>query len=174
VGKLLQAGRRDRWLITDIAHERDKLTPEEASSVFKRSLAKTTQGLQQSGKQVIVIEDAPTFDLDPLYRIRAAVIPARHALAKWMGVQSASDPGYAPIGNLASVKIADAHMKTTVAAFHGVQLIDRKPQLCSSEDECSYWRGEMVLYSDPQHLSADGAQYVLRDFHFPALSASGE
>ena len=164
----------DRWLISDIAHEKDKLPPEEASAVFERSLAKTVQGLQQSGKQVIVIEDVPTFDLDPLYRVRAALIPARHALAKWMGVQSASDPGYAPIGNLASARIADAHLKATSEGLHGVRLIDLKPELCSSENECSYRKGEMVLYSDPQHLSTDGARYILRDFHFPALFVSGE
>lgn len=164
----------DRWLITDIANEKHMLPPEEVSAVFQRSLTATIQGLQQSGKQVIVLEDVPTFDLDPLYRIRAAQIPARHALAKWMGVQSASDPGYAPIGDLASIEITDAHLKMALEGLHGVQLIDLKHELCLNENNCAYRKGDMVLYSDPQHLATDGARYVLRNFHFSALSASGE
>ncbi|MGA2350911.1 MAG: acyltransferase family protein [Terracidiphilus sp.] len=163
----------DRWLINDVAHERETLPPEIVNEVFRHSLTATILGLEKSGKQVIVMEDVPSFALDPVLRIRTAQIPARHTLALWMGVKTASDPGYDTPRDPASVAIADAQLRIVVKGLNGVPLIDLKTELCRNDNECAYRIGERVFYSDGGHLDADGARYVLRDFSFPALVAPG-
>lgn len=164
----------DRWLTDDSVPQAKPLTDDAAGALFVRSLRATIQSLRQAGKEVIVLADAPTFDLDPIFRIRAAQIPARRALARWMGAESASDPGLAPFGNAAAVAIANAQLRKVVEGVPGVQLIDLKAELCRTNDQCLYRDGDRAFYSNADHLSVVGARFILRDFHLPQLAASGK
>jgi hypothetical protein len=51
----------------------------------------------------------------------------------------------------------------------GIELIDLKSMLCNSQNLCAYMDGNQLLYSDEQHLTADGARYALRNFRLPRL-----
>ena len=164
----------DRWLTADSAPQAKPLSADAAGALFVRALQATLQSLRQSDKEVIVLADAPTFDLDPIFRIRAAQIPARRALAKRMGAESASDPGSAPFGNAAAVAIANAQLTKAVEGVQGVQLIDLKAKLCRGDDRCLYRDGEREFYSNADHLSVEGARFILRDFHLPQLVGSGK
>ncbi len=162
----------DRWLVTGPAHERDVPTLDREESLFRESLAATIQGLQQAGKQVVVMKDVPLFDSDPLMQIRTARIPARRMLAQWMQSTDANDTGFAPLGFTASVNIANTQLETVVSRFDGknVKIIDLSPEFCQkSGGQCAYRLGDRLLYCDVQHLTPDGAQYALRDYRIPAL-----
>jgi peptidoglycan/LPS O-acetylase OafA/YrhL len=158
------------WLVTDPAHEREAPSLDAASAIFRHSLLASIQALQDSGKQVIVVEPTPMFDFDPLMKIRTAQIPARYSLAKWMGSESASDTGFSPVSNTAAFASAESQLKMTLEGSHGVTMIDLEPELCGGGEECAYRNGERMLYSDFHHLTPDGAQYALRDFRFPSLA----
>ncbi len=163
----------DIWLIPDSAREDGILPPETVKKVFQSALTNAIQSLQQSGKQVIVMT-YPVFDLDPVLIVRTAQIPARHALAKWMGFTSAIDTGFTPSGRTAASVSAYAALKTACDSLRGVQLIDLRQELCRNGNQCAYRLGDRILYADMHHLTADGAHYALRDFHFPAIAAFGK
>jgi hypothetical protein len=169
-GHMFETGSRDSWPIADTAHEREVLSPDAVSALFNKSLAASIQGLQQAGKQVIVMEDVPTFDFDPIMKVRTQQIPVRHALAQWMGFQSANDPGYGPMADVSSDAVTNSQLKATLEGLTGVQLVDLKPDLCRDSNSCIYRDESHVFYADHHHIDVEGAQYALRNFHFPALS----
>ena len=51
-------------------------------------------------------------------------------------------------------------------------LIDLKPALCPSGDECLYRDGDKLLYADSNHLTEDGALYAARGLRLPAMDAT--
>jgi peptidoglycan/LPS O-acetylase OafA/YrhL len=168
-----EQGAMDSWLITDPESGQEPLSRDAASAVFRRSLTASIQGLQTTGKKVIVLEDVPTFSFDPVLKVRTTQIYARHELAMWMGAEGVSDSGYAPADKAASIAAANAQLELALASMHGVELIDLRPGLCRINNECAYRAGNRIFYSDPDHLTADGAQYALRNFHLPALTGPG-
>jgi peptidoglycan/LPS O-acetylase OafA/YrhL len=87
---------QDGWLVSDPAHESEIPTPEANCRLFVDSLKATLHALQAAGKQVIVVEDVPSFEIDLLWRVRSTRIPARRRLATWLGIQAVTDPGFAP------------------------------------------------------------------------------
>jgi peptidoglycan/LPS O-acetylase OafA/YrhL len=160
------------WVVSDIDRGRRVSSPEEAMILFRQALAASIQGLQAAGKQVIVMEDVPDFEFDPIMRIRASYIPLRRTLATWMRAQDATDPGFGPRGNLTLVAIANTQLRMTLDAFPDASLIDLNSKLCTSGNECIYRDGNRALYLDYHHLTIDGAHYALRDFQFPALASA--
>ena len=82
-------------LVSDSAHEHELPSPDSVRGTFVQSLAVLIRSLQKAGKQVMVVDDVPNFDFDPMLRFRAAHIPARHAMAVWMGVDT-GNPGFGP------------------------------------------------------------------------------
>jgi peptidoglycan/LPS O-acetylase OafA/YrhL len=168
-----EQGAMDSWLIADPESGHEPLSQDAASAVFRRSLTASIQGLQTTGKQVIVMEDVPTFSFDPVLKVRTIQIYARHELALWMGAEGISDPGFAPINKADSIAVANAQLKMALEGVQGVDLIDLRPGLCRINNECAYRDGDRILYSDPDHLTADGAQYALRNFRLPSLTAPG-
>jgi len=51
----------------------------------------------------------------------------------------------------------------------GLEVVDLKSTLCNNQNLCAYMDGNQLLYSDEQHLTADGARYALRNFRLPRL-----
>ena len=167
-----QQGYVDRWIVTDSAHTHEIPSLNAAGLIFTQTLQTSVRALLAAGKQVIVLTDVPNFDTDPMLKIRIARIPARRALAHWMGDPNTSDTGATPATMLAAVAIADAQLKTALAEFSNIPRIDLIPEFCTSNNACAYRIGDRILYADAQHLSPYGAQYALRDFHLPhALEA---
>lgn len=159
----------DRWLTLESASRLITPTPDATRAMFMHSLEATIQNLQQAGKKVIVVEDVPNFDFDPLLRFRTSQIPVRHALAALLGSPYASDRGVAPNSEAPSFAVVNAQLKLVLDGFSGVSLINLEPALCHADGQCIYRNGDSVFYYDHEHLTADGARFALRAFHFPGL-----
>jgi peptidoglycan/LPS O-acetylase OafA/YrhL len=162
------------WLVTGSGHPKEVPTPDTEKTLFKRFLVTSVQDLQAAGKQVVVLEDVPNFNFDPLLRIRTTHIATRRVLATWMGSLDASDPGSGPADNSVSMAIANTQLRAALDVIGVVPLIDLKPEFCSTGNQCAYRDGDRLFYFDSQHLTEDGAHYALRDFRLPAVALSGE
>ncbi len=81
------------WLIADMSHPREVPSLAASHKMLTDSLTATIRELQGAGKEVIVFDDVPMFDPDPLLRVRTARVPLRHMLATWLGLPTGSDPG---------------------------------------------------------------------------------
>jgi peptidoglycan/LPS O-acetylase OafA/YrhL len=161
----------DRWWLTSDSGNNHVIPTLDASrEILKDGLIATIQSLRQAGKHVFVIGDVPNFDFDPVSRFRTESIPARRALAVWIGAPDAGGFAYAPQELAPEAAIAASALKQAVAGFSsGVALVDLTPEICSATDKCSYRDGDRLLYFDSDHLTAFGARYALRDFRLPTL-----
>jgi len=158
----------DGWLSANLAREPQVPSPEATSRLYLQSLTASIRALEDAGKQVIVLEDTPNFDFDPLLKVRTARIPARRALARWLGIQGDPDPGIALPAGDASIAASVSVLEEAAAHLPGVALLDPKPTLCQSSTQCAYRDGESLLFIDSSHLSPDGARRALRDLQLPA------
>jgi peptidoglycan/LPS O-acetylase OafA/YrhL len=157
------------WWTAESATGHEIPTLDGSREILKQSLATTIQSLRAAGKEVIVFEDVPNFMFDPVMRARTTRIPARRALAAWLGGLDASDPGLASPDLNPEAAPATSAVRDAVAEFSDVTLVDLKSKLCSSASQCAYRDGDRLFYSDSQHLTPDGAQYALRGFRLPEL-----
>jgi peptidoglycan/LPS O-acetylase OafA/YrhL len=163
---------RDGWLAVDLANPHRVPSMEESHNEFKRALETTIRSLQGAGKKVIVFEDVPVFGADPLWLVRTSHMPARQALYRWMKFREPEDTGIATPSNVSSSLESERLLRETVADLSQVELIDLKPALCPSPGECLYRESDVLLYNDPQHLSAEGAKYALQKSNFLLLDAA--
>jgi hypothetical protein len=113
-----------QWLINDLQHQNRIPSIVETQAIFDRALVASIQSLQIAGKQVLVVKDVPEFDFDPILRIRSAQILPRRALAGWMKVQAAGDPGYGPRASPALEAMVNSRLQRVVETVQGVPLID--------------------------------------------------
>ncbi len=157
----------DGWLTADLAHPEVPST-DVNRGLFVSSLTAAIRGLQAAGKEVIVIEDVPGFEVDPLWRVRSARIPARRRLTAWLEIADSVDTGFTSPDANANIALADSLLRRGVADLHGVELVDLQPALCNTETECAYRVENNLLYDDSSHLSTFGAGYALREFGFQA------
>jgi len=141
-------------------------TSEEA---LGRSLAETIGALQAAGKQVMVLGDTPSFEIDPIERVAVAEVPAEHLRARRLKIPNAEDPGFDMPNFVDSDRRAAAAIAEVLAATPGVTLAEVKPALCKSPTQCYYRDGDNLLYADTHHLTPAGASFALRGFQLPAL-----
>jgi peptidoglycan/LPS O-acetylase OafA/YrhL len=160
----------EAWLLSDSSIKPEKLSLDAATPLFKKSLSASIQGLQAAGKQVVVLEDVPTFDFDPMSRYASSQIPMRRLLAEWMGSPDASDPGTGQANDLTLVTNTNVQLRTTINGLHDVPLIDLYSALCPNGIDCLYRIGDRLLYRDPHHVTRYGGDYALREFRLPALA----
>ena len=159
----------ERWLTNETDKSQEIPTLDASRETLKQSMIATILSLQQAGKKVVVLEDVPNFEFDPVLRARTASIPVRHALAVWLGTQGANEKGYAAPSIIPEAAVANSAIKEAIAGFSGVTLFDPKSELCRGTNECAYMDGDRLLYLDSHHVSPDGARYTLRNFKFPSL-----
>ncbi len=119
---------------------------------------------------MIVLEDVPNFDFDPMARIQTAQIPARRALTNLVGMRrdwrlpnspddgdehksdSGIDPGFGPNNGDAAANEATAKaLGQAVPRVEGVELVDLKPGLCKDNDHCLFIGDGRPLYFDSGH-----------------------
>ena len=159
---------KDGWLTSDLAHQRQIPSIEVSNGLFEQGLTASAQALLDAGKDVVVFDDVPAFDVDPLWRVRTTHMALRRDLTGWLGLNGSNDPGYALPSDGALSEQATSILRQTVARLPAVAFIDLKTELCRTPNECAYRLQDNLLYIDPQHLSAAGAMYALRDFRLPA------
>jgi hypothetical protein len=71
------SGLGNGWLVSDSTRQRELPTLDATKELFVDPLAELIRSLEASRKQVILIDDLPSFDFDPLERFRLSSIPAR-------------------------------------------------------------------------------------------------
>jgi peptidoglycan/LPS O-acetylase OafA/YrhL len=158
------------WLTADIAQASAMPSLDAVRTLFIESLRALIETLRAAGKIVLVLEDIPNFDFDPLDRVRTARIRARGILAGWLGVEDAGDSGFAPNGVASADALAVTTLRQAVPSEDGVELIDLKPALCSAPDHCAYRDEDRLLYADSGHLTLYGARYAVRNLRLPTLA----
>jgi hypothetical protein len=166
---------KDGWLTDDLSRASQVPSMKDERTLLILSLSASIRSLQEAGKQVVVVADSPSFDFDPVSRVRNAQIPARRVLAVWLAHQQDGDTGVASPSTeeaLAYSESASA-VSQTVDGFHNVALFDLYAKLCLAPGVCTYRNGDQLLYIDRDHLSPEGANYVFRGFHLPAYVAMG-
>jgi hypothetical protein len=120
--------------------------------------------LTAAGKQVVIIEDTPLFDFDPMRLRLADLIPLRRRLAGLVSVDPQIMPGLAAEAHIVNAGAPSADIVRKVAvALPGIRPIEPFSILCG-EAGCRFAGGDTLYYYDEQHLSAAGAAHVLEGF----------
>jgi len=163
---------QDGWLTSSDSIDPNSPDPQATRTLFVQSLASTIQTLQSAGKHVIVLNDIPTFDTDPLWRMRTQSIPARHGLAGLLHIPNAADPGSSPPSADAHTAVARTLLAAAVAQSPGAQLIDPAPALCTTSGECAYRNAQTLFYTDSNHLSTAGSLFVAEHLDLQELPAN--
>jgi peptidoglycan/LPS O-acetylase OafA/YrhL len=160
------------WLVSDITRQRELPTLDATKELFVDSLAELIRSLEANRKQVIVIDDLPTFTFDPLEKFRISSISARRTLANWLGNRDTVDLGFAPPGDVSGdsfiAPLATSLLQQTLAGAPDATLVNLKAKLCNAYGNCVYRNETQLFYVDSDHVSPDGAFYALRDFQLPA------
>ena len=147
--------------------------PAEANlRLYQTALGANIRALQSAGKQVILVQDTPSFAIDPLLLVRTAHIPARRALA--IALQSSTgtvpdtpiDSAFSPPESSPSIDDATALLQQAAQQF-SVELFDPRPALCPTPAHCLYRDADTLLFIDSTHLSAAGAIRALTQFTLP-------
>jgi peptidoglycan/LPS O-acetylase OafA/YrhL len=161
-------GNVEPLLNVSLAREHRSPPTSDEANLFVDALSKNIAALEAAGKHVVVVNDIPNFDFDPLVSERTAHIPVRRTIASWMA-QGNGTPGLARASFVDAAARSDAALETIHSRFQNVELIDLKPMLCDDGGLCAYMHGGRMLYSDGQHLTPDGAFYALRGVSLPGL-----
>ena len=160
------------WLVSDTTRQRELPTLDATKKIFVDSLAALILSLEANRKQVIVFDDIPSFDFDPLEKFRMSSIPARRTLANWLDNSNTVDSGFAPPADLAGDSFVDplatSLLQQTLAASPQATLVDLKSKLCNAHGNCIYRNETQLFYVNESHVSPSGAFYALRDFQLPA------
>jgi peptidoglycan/LPS O-acetylase OafA/YrhL len=155
-------------LLADFARAAEGNTMQQGSGILSESLRRTVSALRASGKKVVIFEDVPHFEPDPMWQIRTREIPARRWLASAMGGAEEIDPGWMQASSRAEDGEADAVMKKIAGESGDVETYDLKQAVCRMPDEtCRYRTESEMLFMDPHHLSAQGAEVALEKFVIP-------
>jgi len=148
------------------------VNPSDWRSVLEQSLGASIRSLVDSGKQVIVLEDVPEFDSDPLQAVRTDNIPVRKAIAQWAGGARPNSSFSAPPSSAASAEDTDEVLEKATKPYPGVALVNLRHLLCDSSAECRFRTDNFMIYSDPDHLTPYGSHVALAEFHLPPLTAT--
>jgi peptidoglycan/LPS O-acetylase OafA/YrhL len=147
-------------------------TAESNLCLYRSALAATVHALQAAGKDVILVDDSPSFAVDPLLLVSTARIPARRALALALNPANKTapsaliDPGYSAPESSPAIA-ASIDLLNQASQQLSVQLFDPKPALCPTPAQCAYRDGETLLFIDSTHLSAAGATRALASLPLP-------
>lgn len=145
-------------------------SPAENAADLREGLNALIEDLEFAGKRVIVIQDTPRFDFDPLNAVRMTGIPARRAVAALL-THDVSRPGWVWKNQTAAKEDEAAALLVQSALTPETQIYDPKNSLCVQE-KCFYEKDGLLLYSDPQHISGAGSFVALNSFQFNASAKS--
>jgi hypothetical protein len=161
---------QDGWLVGDVAQDAEPPTAEQAHAALERSLAQAIRSLRAGGKQVILVDDIPSFDFEPQWKVDTARISARRVLAAFLRGSDMQDTGFGLPGDASNAAAASALLEKTIADQASAAFVDLKPRLCGVDGQCIYRDGARMLYLDNNHLSPEGARSVIKDFPLPAAN----
>ena len=135
---------------------------EQGWALAQIGLDRLVSQLEESGKSVYLVQDAPNYSFDPSQIVLTEDMRLRHEIARLMASPIVRySTGIAP--DLDSRE--SRGLVSRVAAAHPkARLIDLRSSLCASSS-CEFARGNKTLYIDTDHLSPLGAQIALAGLH---------
>ena len=129
-------GNVEPLLTVSLARAHRRPSPSDEAGLFIDALSKNIAALEDAGKHVVLVNDVPNFDFDPLVSERAAHIPVRRMIASWMA-QGKATPGLAQASFIDAAARSDAALETISGRFQNVELINLKPMLCDGGGLCA-------------------------------------
>jgi hypothetical protein len=132
-------------------------------------LAATIRRLQLAGKKVVLVQDVPMFDFDPVRTVATAWIPARRTVATLLGL-----PASGPVFHAAARQVRNSadRSRTLINSIGGadarITVLDPWTSLCQDK-QCFYGDGRQLYYTDAQHLNEAGAGLLLQTSDGAAL-----
>jgi peptidoglycan/LPS O-acetylase OafA/YrhL len=136
---------------------------EQASEAnLKIGLTNLTRDLRSAGKLVVLVEDNPILDFDPVRLTLAQKIPARREFGRLLSTDPENAPGRSGIVHVInSGDVSGSIVREVQVATAGVGLVDPFQSLCTKTD-CAFSGIGGLYYFDSQHLSPRGAAIALR------------
>ncbi|MGI4831132.1 MAG: acyltransferase family protein [Janthinobacterium lividum] len=140
--------------------------PESTARIFAASLEQTLAALQKAGKEVVVLQDVPSFTTDPSWQWDTGHQPVRRWLARHVEHQQPIDP----------VSVLPAHGKEdqevrqiirAVSSSRSASVFDPEEALCGTRGTYRIRNDQHFFFRDDQHLSSAGAELVLQRLSFP-------
>lgn len=120
---------------------------------LETGLESTLTRLEELGRKVILVQDAPAFLFDPYATVIGNSLPLRAQLRSAFGV--AKSDGTAPFSRMESDSSREI-LKEVVSRHPAVVLFDPWVQLCDTQG-CQFQDGDDLFYFDNQHLTTAGA-----------------
>ncbi|HVZ84739.1 MAG TPA: acyltransferase family protein [Terracidiphilus sp.] len=148
----------------ETSHPRDA---EQSWRTVERHLSATIERLEQAGKVVYLMQEAPMYGFDPAIILMNRALPARRMLVDVLGSVTARYAGdFAPQRDTPAVRMSYQVMAHIAATHPQVHLFDPRPALCGPRG-CRIFDGGESLYGDGVHFSTLGAQEALVNFDLP-------
>ncbi len=142
----------------------------DASSLklLDESLRHTAQVLLDAHKQVVVFNDSPFFQIQPMWRMRTSQITLRKRLWDALGGSGDPDPGLSIAGDLDPTRLSVQNIVRQFAtSTPTVQFWDLRKPLCDGGPLCRYRDGGQIYFADDSHLTETGAERALQGWTPP-------
>lgn len=143
---------------------------DDASSLklLDESLRRTVQVLLDAHKKVVVFNDSPFFQIQPIWRMRTSQVKLRTRLWDALGGSGNPDPALDTAGDLDPVRLKVQNIILQFAAFSpGVQFWNLRKPFCADSDLCRYREGSQIYFADDSHLTETGAERALQGWTPP-------
>jgi peptidoglycan/LPS O-acetylase OafA/YrhL len=155
-------GAKDGMRYAPVNNPSQYISEETSETDLKIGLTNLVSRLTSAGKKVILVEDNPIFDFDPLRWSVAQKIPARFRLGEMLSYDPVDAAGRSNILHVINAHdVSISIVREVQAGIPGVQLVDPFGSLCAKA-ECMFSDNGGLYYFDEQHLSALGATIELQ------------
>jgi len=154
-----------------IGDDHGKVSEDVSRNNLQEGLESEVEQLLASGKQVILMKDAPVLTFDPVRYEVATFIPMRRDLGKLL----LPAPGLATARLYASGRATpyddrpeSAVIDYVAARNPPIRVYDLKKRLCD-QGSCAFVDHESLMYLDSNHLSRLGAERALADLNLNSI-----
>ena len=141
--------------------DRKGVSEEASLQNLQHGLQGEVEQLRASGKQVVLLKDAPALTFNPVRYAIASFIPVRQTFGELFSPELGLARTYASDRiSLYSDNKESAIIDNVAARYPGVRVYDLKSALCKN-GHCSFMSDGSLLYIDANHLSQAGAERAL-------------
>jgi hypothetical protein len=142
---------------------------ETSENNLREGLTALVRHLRSAGKSVVLVEDVPILDFDPLRLEVTQEIPARLQLAKLVSTDPEATPWHSSISHVVNAHdVSESIVRDVQRSGEGGVLVNPFDGFCAAS-ECAFASQGNLFYLDEQHLSNRGASIALQSLDIPAL-----